>query len=206
MRSDKLKSVVYLVDDEDAIRDSLTLFIESTGQAVKSFACAKDFLNDYCPDQPSCLILDVRMPEMGGLELQEELSKRGIIISIVFISGHARITDSAKAFRGGAIDFLEKPFDGPLLIERINEAIKKDTESFGKRKLQKRIDNLTPREKQVLSFIASGHPNKEIAKLLQVSNRTVEAHRAHIMEKLQVENIMDLMVLVMQCKSLDDSL
>jgi Response regulator receiver domain. len=117
--------LVYLVDDEFAIRDSLTLLIESTGQAVRSFESAEAFLNNYTPDQPGCLLLDVRMPLMTGHELQSELLNRGINIPIIFISGHADIADSAKAFRSGAVDFLEKPFNNEVLLERINEAIKK---------------------------------------------------------------------------------
>lgn len=119
-------ALVYLVDDEFAIRDSLTLLIESTGLEVKSFESSEAFLKNYNPDRPSCLILDVRMPLMGGLELQEELAAENINIQIIFISGNAEISDSAKAFRSGALDFLEKPFDNQILLERIEEAIKKD--------------------------------------------------------------------------------
>lgn len=209
MSSNNSTSLVYLVDDEFAIRDSLTLLIESTGKMVRSFDSAEAFLNNYNPEQPGCLLLDVRMPTMSGHELQHELSKRGIIIPIIFISGHADIPDSAKAFRAGAVDFLEKPFDNELLLERIDEALKKDTEFRGefvkKRRIQDRIDHLTTREKEVLGLIVKSHSNKESAKILNISNRTVDVHRASIMEKMQAENVAELITMVMYCEPPDSS-
>jgi len=192
-------TLVYLVDDEFSVRDSLALLIESTGQSVRSFESAEAFLNNYDPEHPGCLLLDVRMPSMSGLELQGELLKREIFIPIIFISGHAGIPDSAKAFRAGAVDFLEKPFDNEILLERIDEAIKKDIASreqfIEHREIQNRLDHLTHREQEVLSLIVRGHSNKEIARILDISNRTVEAHRASIMEKMQVKSLAELMVL-----------
>lgn len=197
--------VVYLVDDEFAIRDSLTLLIESTGQIVRSFGSAEEFLNGYNSEHPGCLLLDVRMPLMSGHDLQNELLNRGIIIPIIFISGHADIADSAKAFRAGAVDFLEKPFDNTMLLERINEAIKKDVvlreELVKKRRIQDRIGHLTTREKEVLGLIVKSHSNKESAKILNISNRTVDVHRASIMEKMQAENVAELITMVMYCEA-----
>lgn len=205
MSANEPKPIVYLVDDEFSIRDSLTLLIESTGQAVKSFESAESFLENYDPERPSCLLLDVRMPVMSGHDLQNELLSRGISIPIIFISGHADIADSAKAFRAGAVDFLEKPFDNDVLLERINEAIKKDVffreEQSKKSKIQERIDHLTAREKEVLSLIIKSHSNKESAKILNISNRTVDVHRASIMEKMQAENVAELITMVMYCES-----
>lgn len=196
--------LVYLVDDEFAIRDSLTLLIESTGRSVRSFDSAEAFLKNYDPDQPGCLLLDVRMPLMSGHDLQQELSKRGIVIPIIFISGHADIPDSAKAFRAGAVDFLEKPFDNAVLLERIDEAIKKDIvfrgEFVKRRRIQDRLDHLTAREKEVLGLIVKSHSNKESAKILNISNRTVDVHRASIMEKMQAENVAELITMVMYCE------
>ncbi|MFZ2405955.1 MAG: response regulator [Methylobacter sp.] len=201
--------LVYLVDDEFVIRDSLTLLIESTGQAVRSFESAEAFLNNYNPDQPGCLLLDVRMPLMSGHDLQNELLNRGIRIPIIFISGNAEIPDSSKAFRAGAVDFLEKPFDTAKLLERINEAIKKDVafreEFVKKRRIQDRIDHLTAREKEVLTLIVKSHSNKESAKILNISNRTVDVHRASIMEKMQAENVAELITMVMYCNALDNN-
>lgn len=201
MTVNKSGSLVYLVDDEFAVRDSLTLLIESTGQVVRSFESANDFLNNYNPEQSGCLILDVRMPSLSGLELQEELSKRNISIPIIFISGHAKIPDSAKAFRAGAVDFLEKPFDIEILLKRIEEAIQKDIETreqlIKKHQIQKRLNNLTNREKQVLSLIVNSHSNKEAAAILNISHRTIDVHRAHVMEKMQAENLAELILMIM---------
>ncbi|CAA9892469.1 Response regulator protein TmoT [Candidatus Methylobacter favarea] len=195
--------VVYLVDDEFAIRDSLTLLLESSGQTVKSFDSAQAFLDDYKPEQAGCLILDVRMPLMSGFELQEKLAEKNITLPIIFISGNAQIPDSAKAFRAGAVDFLEKPFDYKILLQRIQEAINKDAEERAeaseKRRLQSRLDQLTCREKEVLSLIVSSHSSKEAGKILNISNRTIEVHRANIMEKMQVQNFSELMIVAMKC-------
>ena len=209
MNSNKPDTLVYLVDDEFAVRDSLALLIESTGQTVRSFESAEAFLNNYDPELPGCLLLDVRMPSMSGLELQGELLRRKISIPIIFISGHAGIPDSAKAFRAGAVDFLEKPFDNEILLERIEEAIKKDIASreqlLENCKMQKRLDHLTAREKEVLSMIVSGHSNKETAKILDISNRTVEAHRASIMEKMHANSLAELLVMVTHSQVLNDN-
>jgi two-component system response regulator FixJ len=199
MSNNEPDALVYLVDDEFAVRDSLTLLIESTGQAIRSFASAEVFLNNYDPERPGCLLLDVRMPSMSGLELQDELLRREISIPIIFISGHAGIPDSAKAFRAGAVDFLEKPFDNEKLLERIEEAIKKDIANREQlsehRKIQNLLNHLTVREQEVLSLIVRGYSNKEMAKILNISNRTIEAHRAHIMEKMQAESLAELMMM-----------
>ena len=202
MRANKPEALIYLVDDEYAVRDSLALLIESTGQTIRSFESAQAFLDHYDPGLPGCLILDVRMPTMSGLELQGELARRDIAIPIIFISGHAGIPDSAKAFRSGAVDFLEKPFDNELLLERIAEAITKDLagreQLLEHRKIQNRLDHLTMREQEVLSLIIGGHSNKAVAKLLDISSRTVEAHRASIKEKMQVHSLAELMVMVIR--------
>jgi FixJ family two-component response regulator len=199
MSSEKPDTLVYLVDDEFAVRDSLTLMIESTGQAVRSFDSAESFLNNYDVKQAGCLLLDVRMPSMSGLALQDELVARAISIPIIFISGHARIPDSAKAFRSGAVDFLEKPFDNEMLMERISEALKKDVANrkqlVEQLKIQNRLDYLTLREQEVLALIVKGHSNKDMARILDISNRTIEAHRARIMEKMQAESLADLMIM-----------
>ena len=210
MSGNRPDTLVYLVDDEFSVRDSLTLLIESTGQAVRSFASAEAFLNNYDPEQKGCLLLDVRMPTMSGLELQGELLRREISIPIIFISGHAGIPDSAKAFRAGAVDFLEKPFDNEMLLARIEEAIKKDIASKEQlieyREIQNRLDHLTAREKEVLSLIVRGHSNKEMAKMLDISNRTIEAHRASIMEKMHANSLAELMLTVTLPEILNDNL
>jgi len=194
-----MDALVYLIDDEFSVRDSLTLVLESVGLRVKSFESAEDFLKNYNNEYPSCLILDVKMPCMSGLELQEELLKRNISIPIIFISGHAGISQSAKAFRAGAVDFLEKPFDHQVLLARITEVIQKNIEYRWRLNVHFELANrhycLTEREREVLTLISEGSSNKEAANLLGISSRTVEAHRARIMKKMEVDSFVDLVML-----------
>jgi len=194
-----MDALVYLIDDEFSVRDSLTLVLESVGLRVKSFESAEDFLKNYNNEYPSCLILDVKMPCMSGLELQEELLKRNISIPIIFISGHAGISQSAKAFRAGAVDFLEKPFDHEVLLARITEVIQKNIEYRWRLNVHFELANrhycLTEREREVLTLISEGSSNKEAANLLGISSRNVEAHRARIMKKMEVDSFVDLVML-----------
>ncbi len=210
METSDPNGIVYIVDDESAVRDSLGLFISSMGLSVKSYISAEDFLNNYSPELPGCLILDVRMPGMSGLDLQQEILKKQITLPIIFISGHAEIPDSAKAFRAGAIDFLEKPFDNALLMERIFEAISKDIADRKQRlvqsEIQRRINRLTDREKEVLQLIVGNHSNKEVARILDISHRTIDVHRARIMEKMEAESLTELLTLVMQGNVLNSNL
>jgi two-component system, LuxR family, response regulator FixJ len=203
MAESKPKTLVYLVDDDFFVRDSLSMLIEITGQAVRCFESADDFLNNFDPDQAGCLILDVRMPNMTGLELQEELVRRDFAIPIIFISGHADVPDSSKAFRAGAVDYMEKPFDSDILLTRMQEAIRKDLDTrvlhAEKRKLKKRLSQLTPREHEVMILVVKGLSNKEVAKHLDVSNRTIDVHRAKIMEKMDAEDLAELTVMGMHC-------
>jgi len=196
-------TLVYLVDDDYSVRDSLSLLIESTGQAVRCFESADEFLNNFDTEQAGCLILDVRMPNMTGLELQEEMARRNFSIPIIFISGHADIPDSSKAFRAGAVDYMEKPFDSNILLTRMQEAIQKDLDtrvhSAEIRKLKKRLGQLTPRELEVMVLIVKGLSNKEAAKQLVVSNRTIDVHRSKIMEKMEAADLAELTVMAMHC-------
>lgn len=199
-------AIVYIVDDEFSIRDSLQLLLESAGFTVKCFESASDFLENYNPEQPGCLILDVLMPAMSGIELQDVLAKKNIDIPIVFISGHGDVTTSAKAFRAGAVDFFEKPFDNKALLDRIKEALRNEIEYWDKKQLKRelleRFNNLTPREKEVLELITKSNSNKEAAKILGISHRTIDVHRAHIMEKMQAESLSDLIVMAMTCNQI----
>ena len=203
MAETKAKTLVYLVDDDFSIRDSLSMLIETTGQAVRCFESADEFLNNFDPDQAGCLILDVRMPSITGLELQEELVRRDFAIPIIFISGHADVPDSSKAFRAGAVDYMEKPFDSEKLLNRMEEAIQKDLDTrvynAEKRKLKNRLSQLTPKEHEVYILIVKGLSNKEAAKQLKVSNRTIDVHRARVMEKMQAEDLAELTVMAMHC-------
>jgi two-component system, LuxR family, response regulator FixJ len=203
MAETKPKTLVYLVDDDYSVRDSLSMLIETTGQAVRCFESADAFLNNFDPDQAGCLILDVRMPSMTGLELQEELARRDFAIPIIFISGHADVPDSSKAFRAGAVDYLEKPFDSKILLSRMQEAIQRDIDTrfnySEKRKFKKRLSQLTPREHEVMILVVKGLSNKEVAKHLDVSNRTIDVHRAKIMEKMEADDLAELTVIAMHC-------
>jgi two-component system, LuxR family, response regulator FixJ len=203
MAGTKPNSLVYLVDDDFPVRDSLSTLIESTGQAVRCFESADDFLNNFDPDQAGCLILDVRMPNMTGLELQEEMARRDFAIPIIFISGHADVPDSSRAFRAGAVDYMEKPFDTDVLFIRMQEAIQKDLETRShnteKRILKQRLNQLTPRELEVLILVVKGLSNKEVARQLDISNRTIDAHRAKVMEKMEADDLAELTVIAMHC-------
>ncbi len=207
MNLNEHNAVIYIVDDEEAVRDSLSALIESLGWQVKDFASAHSFLDGFDHQQLACLILDVRMPNMDGLELQEELVKRNISIPIIFISGNAELHDSSKAFRAGAVDFLEKPFDNETLIERIIEAIRKEIKSRSRqeemRKMHECLESLTAREKEVLRLIISSYTNKEIAKLLNISYRTVDAHRSSLMKKMDAHNTATLVANVVNYELLD---
>lgn len=189
-------SIVYLVDDDHALRDALALLIETAGYKVKSFESAENFLDNFISQLPGCLVLDVRMPNMTGLELQDEMLKRNIEIPIIFISGQSNIPTSSKAFRSGAIDFLEKPLDDDIFLVRIQEAVDKDKKaraaSNSKLSLLERYKTLTPREQEVMTLLVKNNSNKEAARALGISNRTVDVHRAHLMEKMHAKNLADL--------------
>jgi FixJ family two-component response regulator len=197
---------VYIVDDEYPVRDALSMLIKSEGLDVKSYDSALDFLQHYEPGQPGCLVLDVRMPQMDGLELQQELTRRNIDIPIIFMSGHGDIPITAKVFRAGAIDFIEKPFDNKLLLDRINETIDNILaiwqEHSEKYRIQHCYTRLTDREKEVMKLIVTSHSNKQAAKVLEISNRTVDVHRAHLMEKMHAYSLSDLIVKAIACEIL----
>lgn len=194
-------AVIYLVDDDFSVRDSLKILIQSKGWSVICFESAEAFLAGYNPNQPGCLILDVRMPLMSGLDLQEILAAKDICIPIIFISGNSEIADSAKAFRAGALDFFEKPFENQLLLDRIVEAVTKDISyrdtMAEKTKARQCYDSLTSREKEVLQLVVSSYSTKEAARVLDISHRTIDAHRARVMEKMQANNLASLVAMVM---------
>jgi len=194
---------VFLVDDDEAVRDSLSLSLEMAGLTVVGYASAQAFLDHYDPTQPGCLILDVRMPDMSGLELQEALTTRKINIPIIFITGHGDVPMSVKAVKAGAVDFLEKPFKKEILLERIQEALAQDAQyrqaEADTSLVLSRFVHLTPREQEVMALVIAGKSNKEIARALAISPRTVETHRARIMEKMEADSLADLVTLATQC-------
>lgn len=192
----EINSKVYIVDDDSAVRDSLCWLVESVGLDSQTFASAKEFL-DICDDELSgCLVSDVRMQGMSGIELQEQINQRNIKIPIIFITGYGDIKMAVHAIQEGAVDFITKPFNDQELLDKIQRAIEKgmhDTEHQHEvNKLKVRYDSLTPREHEVMSKVVEGKLNKIIASELNVSNKTVEAHRAKVMEKMKASNLAEL--------------
>ena len=193
---------VFLVDDDEAVRDSLGLLMKSVALTSRSYASANDFLAEYDPDCPGCLILDIRMPGMSGMELQQKLIDIRAILPIIFITGHGDIPMAVEAMQRGAVDFIPKPFRDNELLDRINQALEDDRKNrdslVEREEVEKRLEKLTPREKQVLELVVQGKANKVIAGDLEVSQRTVEIHRARVMEKMQVRSLAQLVRIVMR--------
>jgi FixJ family two-component response regulator len=187
---------VFVVDDDDAVRNSLRLLLKSVGLPTVAFASAGEYLVSWHPAQPGCLVLDVRMPGMSGLELQEELNRRGAIIPVIFISGHGDIPMAVEAIQHGAFDFLQKPFRDQDLIDRVQRALAADQanrQSLAQRDLlRQRYDSLTPREQEVMALVTKGKANKVMAGDLDISQRTVEIHRARVMEKMGAQSLAQL--------------
>ncbi len=190
-------STIFIVDDDEAVRDSLRWLLEANGYQVRSFAGAEEFLEAYDPDQVGVLIADVRMPGMSGLELQEALIARKAPLPIVFITGHGDVPMAVSTMKKGAVDFLEKPFNEAdlrtIVANMLTEAVARVREAQAQRNQQAVLNRLTAREQQVLERIVAGRLNKQIAGDLNISIKTVEAHRANIMEKLEVTTVADLM-------------
>jgi two-component system response regulator FixJ len=193
--------VVFIVDDDEAVRSSLRLLLKSVGLVPSALASAREFLDKYDPAQPGCLVLDVRMPEMSGLELQEQLNLRGAVLPVIFITGHGDVPMAVEAMQAGACDFLQKPFRDQDLIDRIQRALEKDRtnrSALNERTLiRERLQSLTPREREVLAMVTSGKANKVMAADLGVSQRTVEIHRARVMEKMGAASLAQLVRMVM---------
>ena len=193
---------VFLVDDDEAVRDSLGLLMKSVALASQSFSSADEFLAEFDPDCPGCLVLDIRMPGMSGMELQQKLINMRAILPIIFITGHGDIPMAVEAMQRGAVDFIPKPFRDHELLDRINEALQDDEKNrdslLEREEVEGRIEELTPREKQVMELVVQGKANKVIAGDLEVSQRTVEIHRARVMEKMKVRSLAQLVRMVMQ--------
>ena len=193
--------VVFIVDDDAAVRSSLRLLIKSVGLVATGLESAREFLDRYDPAQPGCLVLDVRMPQMSGLELQEQLNRLGAVVPVIFITGHGDVSMAVEAMQAGAFDFLQKPFRDQDLIERVQRALEKDrvnrTVLAEHNILRQRLESLTPREREVLQLLSSGKPNKIMAADLGVSQRTVEIHRARVMEKMGAASLAHLVRMMM---------
>ena len=200
-----MDNTVFIVDDDSSVRDSLGLLLGLRGYRTSLFADAASFLSALRADWQGCLIVDIRMPGMNGLELQRELQERGCVLPVVVISGHGDVNSAREAFRADAIDFLEKPLDEGKLIQAIDEAFRRQSASLGSRQQQqefsRRVDELTPREHEVMELVIAGRHNREIAAALDISPRTVEVHKARMMAKLGADNVPQLVRICLESGS-----
>jgi RNA polymerase sigma factor (sigma-70 family) len=200
--------VIRVVDDEASLRRALVFLLESAGWQVTAYDSAEAFLAAWTePAAPGCLVLDIRMPRMSGLELQRILTDRNISLPVIFLTGHADVSIAVQAMKLGAYEFIEKPFKDQTLLDAIGQAVRHDhaqrEELTARRALCDRLDKLSPREKEVARLVAEGLPNKSIGQRLNISERTVQVHRLHLMEKLEIHSAAELaqMMLRSGCKN-----
>jgi two-component system, LuxR family, response regulator FixJ len=196
---------VFVVDDDEGVRNSLRFLLKSVGLNTRAMASAREFLEAFKQNQAGCLVLDVRMPGMSGIELQQQLNLRGATIPVIFITGHGDIPMAVEAMQHGAFDFLQKPFRDQDLIDRIQRALERDSRNRNAlaqhASIRERFESLTPREREVLALMTRGKPNKVMAAELGVSQRTVEIHRARVMEKSGASSLAQLVRMVMDLEA-----
>lgn len=201
-------ATVFVVDDEEVVRESLHWLIESIGLCVETFASAQEFLAAYDPNVCGCLVLDVRMPGISGLELQEMLHERGHALPIIIVTGYADVPMAVRAMKNGAMEFLRKPYSDQQLLDMVQQALQNDADARAKHagidELRQRFASLTPRESEVLSLVVLGKASRVIAKELDISQKTVETHRTHIMKKLKARNVAQLTHLHFEWKAAED--
>jgi len=192
----KTDQVVFVIDDDPSIRAAIKRLLEAVGLRAETFATGQEFFNSKLPDTPACIVLDVRLPERSGLDLQREMVEKGFNIPIIFITGHGDIPMSVQAMKAGAVGFLTKPFRDQDLLDAVAEAIKRDRAERHQRaeiaELGNSLDSLTPRERQVMTMVVAGLLNKQIAAELGISEKTIKVHRAHVMEKMKAGSLPDL--------------
>ena len=190
------KPVVYVVDDDPSVRKALERLLRSAGHGVNTFASAREFLDFSHPEAPGCLVLDIKMPKVSGLELQERLAEKGISFPIIFVTGHGTVPASVRAFKAGATDFLQKPFEDRELLDAVSRGIEKHRrlrqEQSELKALRARLETLTPREREVFRLVATGMLNKQVAFELGTAEKTIKVHRARVMEKMGAQSLADL--------------
>lgn len=189
-------ATVFVVDDEESVRKALARLVRSAGMKAQTFPTAEAFLAEGCTAPASCLVLDVRLPGLNGLQLQEALNRKGYPLAIVFITGHGDVPTSVRAMKAGAVDFLPKPFAGHELLDAIRRAVGRTRNAMAKRaeaaEIQRRYDTLTPREREVLSLVVAGLLNKQVAGELGAAEKTIKIHRGRVMAKMQAPSLADL--------------
>ncbi len=199
------KAAIFIVDDDEAVRRGLGALLAVKGYAVESFESAERFLAAVPALRPACLLVDLRMPGMSGLELQREVKQRKLDLPIVVITGHGEVSAAVTALKAGAVDFLEKPFDSDALLAAVAEAIRMAGAGAAvaedRAALAARVETLTPREREVMDLVVAGHPNKVVAHRLGIAIRTVEIHRAHVMEKTGARNLSELIRLALRLQA-----
>jgi FixJ family two-component response regulator len=197
--------IVFVVDDDAAVREAVKKLIASVGLRVETFGSTQEFLERKRPAAPACLVLDVRLPDVSGLEFQHDLAEANVQIPIIFITGHADVPMTVRAMKAGAVEFLTKPFRGQELLDAIQEAITRDRAAWKERAemsgLRARFDSLTPREKDVLALVVSGLLNKQIGAELGTSELTVKTHRGRVMQKMEADSLADLVRMAERLKS-----
>lgn len=194
--------IVFVVDDDPSVRTSTERLVRSMGFMVQTFGAAKEFLASARPDGPACLVLDIRLPGLSGLDLQRELARSGVEIPIIFMTGHGDIPMTVRAMKAGAVEFLTKPLRRQALLDAIRTAIDRDraarTERLEGRQLRQRYEQLTAREREVMALVVAGLLNKQIAGELATTERTIKFHRAHIMQKMEAESLAELVRMASQ--------
>lgn len=193
---------VFVVDDDPGVRDAVRLLLRSVGLPALQFASAAEFLQEFDPDAPGCIVLDLRMPGMSGRELQKRLLEMGSRTPIIFVTAHGDVPTAVDAVKDGAVDFIQKPFPDQKLLDMIHEALELDRRSREEQEergyIEDRVETLTPREREVMERVAMGKLNKTVARELGISQRTVEIHRARVMEKMEARSVPDLVQMILK--------
>ncbi|MBU2954345.1 response regulator FixJ [Marinobacter sp. F3R08] len=204
-----IQQTVFVVEDDEAVRDSLELLLKSDGKPVKTFESATAFLKEYSDKMAGCIVLDIRMPGMDGMELQKKLNEKHSILPIIFVTGHGDVPMAVDAMKEGAVDFIQKPYREEALLEKIEAALKQDLDQRKsldeKQEIIRRIKSLTPREHEIMDRMIAGQANKVIAIELEISQRTVEIHRSRVMHKMGTHSLAHLVRMVLSVKDLIDA-